>query len=92
MRKGEKSKGRTFFPALMLFSPYVKKKVARIFCYFAGREGNPKIPSMDAIASELIISQKTKKKYCTAVYKAKTYSHFIVKPKNSTYIVRGVVI
>ena len=62
MRKGEKSKGRTFFPALMLFSPYVKKKVARIFCYFAGREGNPKIPSMDAIASELIISQKTKKK------------------------------
>ena len=58
MGAGEKSKGRTFFPALMLFSPHVKKRSTE---YFAGREGNPKIPSMDAVASQLIISQKKKK-------------------------------
>ena len=43
----------------MLFSPYVKK-VDRIFCYFAGREGNPMIPSMDAVASQLILQRITR--------------------------------
>ena len=60
MRAGEKSKGRTFYPALMLFSPYLKK---RNCTYFPGREGKPKILTMDAVASQLIISQKQKKKY-----------------------------